>query len=164
MKLPAHQYLEDLDIPYRELDFPPDTEKGAANVAHALGFKPRQMVKTLIFETAQGERSLVMLGGDQMARSGLLKKALGSRNIKMATSDVVYEITGYQVGSIPPFHWQPEGFKCFIESSLMEEEELGIGTGQWGREIILCPRDLARAANAAVVDLVPKKSAPKSGA
>ena len=107
MTLPTHRFLDDLGIPYQRLTFSPTIEKGAASVARALGYEERQMVKTLIFESKVGERVLVMVGGDQKAISGLLKKAIGNRNIKMARPDVVKETTGYQIGSIPPFHWQP---------------------------------------------------------
>ena len=75
MDLPAHQYLDQLGIPYHRLSFPESTEKGAANVARALGFSERQMIKTLIFEVIDtGERVLIMVGGDQSAKSGFLKK------------------------------------------------------------------------------------------
>lgn len=116
MKLPAHEYLDREDIPYQRLTFPATTEKGAANVARALGYRERQMIKTLIFETSQGERVLVMLGGDQVAISGHLKKAIGSRDIRLAGPEVVKATTGYEIGSIPPFHWktltQPHCFPC----------------------------------------------------
>src|SRR5512140_1834260 len=135
MKLPAHLYLEQLGIPYEARSFPPDTEKGAASVARVLGFAERQAIKTLIFQADTGERVLVMLGGDQSAISGNLKKAIGSRNIQMAPPEVVKEVTGYVIGSIPPFSWQREGFRSFLEASLLQESVLGIGAGQWGEEI-----------------------------
>lgn len=153
MKLPAHTYLEELGIPHERLTFPATTEKGAANVARALGYRERQMVKTLIFETDKGERALVMLGGDQNAISGHLKKALGSRNIRLASPEDVIAATGYVIGSIPPFHWQPEGFRSFVEAALMEEPLLGVGAGQWGEEIMITPADLVRASRAQVVNL-----------
>jgi len=33
MKLPSHIYLDERGIPYERKSFPPETEKGAANVA-----------------------------------------------------------------------------------------------------------------------------------
>jgi len=155
--LPSHTFLDERGIPYRRLTFPESTEKGAANVARALGFRERQMVKTLVFESDRGERALVMLGGDQNAISGHLKKALGSRNIKLADPDTVIETTGYRIGSIPPFHWQPDGFRSFIEESLMSEEVLGVGAGQWGEEIIIMPQHLVEASGAQVVNLTDRE-------
>ena len=153
MDLPAHQFLDDREIPYQRLTFPPQTGKGAANVADALGYSPGQMVKTLIFETDAGERVLVMLGGDKNAVSGHLKKAIGSRNIRLARPEAVIEVTGYEIGSIPPFHWQPAGFRSLVDASLMEEEILGVGAGVWGEEIMISPPDLVKASNAIVVNL-----------
>jgi Cys-tRNA(Pro)/Cys-tRNA(Cys) deacylase len=158
MKLPAHIFLEERGIPYQALTFPEDTEKGAANVARALGYEERQMVKTLIFETGDGEHVLVMIGGDQHAISGHLKKAIGSRNIKMASEDIVKGTTGYPIGSIPPFHWQPDGFRSFLESSLMDEAILGVGTGKWGNEIMITPQDLIKATQAIIVNLTDRSS------
>jgi Cys-tRNA(Pro)/Cys-tRNA(Cys) deacylase len=153
MKLPAHEYLDTRSIPYERKSFPPDTEKGAANVARVLGFSERQAVKTLIFQVDTGERVLVMLGGDQTAISGHLKQALGSRNIEMADPDVVKETTGYVIGSIPAFGWQPPGFRSFLEASLVNEAVLGTGAGQWGEEIMITPENLIRASDAIVVNL-----------
>lgn len=157
MKLPSHSYLEERGIPYEPRSFPPETEKGAANVARVLGFPERQAVKTLIFQVDTGERVLVMLGGDQSAISGHLKKAIGSRNIKMADPEVVKETTGYVIGSIPAFGWQPSGFRSFLEASLEKEPMLGTGAGQWGEEIMITPENLMKASNAIVVNLTDRE-------
>lgn len=159
IQLPAHEHLDRLGVAYERREFPAGTEKGAANVARALGFRERQMVKTLVFEADTGERVLVMVGGDQNAVSGLLKKAIGSRNIRMAAPEAVVAATGYAIGSVPPFGWQPAGFRTFLEASLMAEEVLGVGTGQWGHEILIAPADLARASSATVVNLT-ERDAP----
>lgn len=152
--LPAHEYLDKLGIPYAKADFPPSIEKGAASVARALGYRERQMIKTLIFEMDTGERLLVMVGGDQNIISGNLKKVAGSRNIKMASYEAVQETTGYVVGSIPPFSWQPAGFRSFLDASLMKESIFGVGTGVWGHEILITPENLVKASGAMVVNLV----------
>ena len=157
IKLPSHIFLDNLAIPYERHSFSPETEKGAANVARVLGFAERQAVKTLIFQVDTGERVLVMLGGDQNAVSGNLKKAIGSRNIQMAAPEVVKETTGYIIGSIPPFCWQPEGFRSFLETSLVGEPILGVGAGQWGEEIFITPKNLIRASKAIVVNLTDRE-------
>ena len=158
MELPAHDYLDRSGIPYRRMEFSPGTDKGAANVAHALGFEEGQMVKTLVFRTGEGEMALIMLGGDNHAISGQLKRALGSRNISLANPEAVLELTGYAVGSIPPFHWQPAAFRSFVDTALTEYAELGVGAGVWGQEIIMTPADLITASNAEVVNLTRRDS------
>lgn len=160
--LPSHRHLDTLHIPYERKSFSPEIEKGAANVARALGFSERQAVKTLIFQVDTGERVLVMLGGDQSAVSGNLKRAIGSRNIRMAAPEVVKETTGYVIGSIPPFSWQPEDFRTFLEATLVDEPVLGVGAGQWGEEIFITPQNLIRASNATVVNLTVREQDPAS--
>ena len=158
MQLPAHGYLDGLQVSYKKLEFPPDIEKGAASVAQVLGYNPSQMVKTLIFESGTQERVLVMLGADKNAISAHLKRAIGSRNIKLAGPESVKEATGYEIGSIPPFHWQPPGFRSFIDALLMDEEILGVGAGVWGQEIMIAPQDLVKASQAVVVNLSQRES------
>ena len=159
MKLPAHLYLDEHNIPYEAKSFSPETEKGAANVANVLDFPERQAVKTLIFQVVDSEECvLVMLGGNQNAISGNLKRAIGSRNIRMAPPEKVKEVTGYIIGSIPAFGWQPEGFRTFLEATLTEEPILGTGAGQWGEEIMITPENLIKASNAKVVNLTIKNS------
>ena len=63
------------------------------------------------------------------------------------------EVTGYMIGSIPPFHWQPEGFRSFLAACLMDEALLGVGAGTWGEEILITPRNLVDASRADVVNL-----------
>jgi Cys-tRNA(Pro)/Cys-tRNA(Cys) deacylase len=151
--LPAHQHLDRLGIPYERRSFSPDTEKGAAQVARVLGLREHQAVKTLVFESDRGERVLVMIGGDRNAISGQLKRAIGSRDIRMAAPDDVLATTGYVVGSIPPFSWQPPGFRSFVDAALVREPLLGVGAGQWGEEILIAPTDLVTASGAEVVAL-----------
>jgi len=153
MQLPVHDFLDAVGIPYTTGSFPSTTAKGAAEVAKTLGYQPRQMVKTLIFEVDTGEKVLVMVGGDQNAISGHLKKAIGSRNIKLASPQVVQETTGYAIGSIPPFHWQPPQFRTFMDAALVHEDILGVGTGVWGQEIFMTPIHLVQASHAIVVNL-----------
>ena len=115
------------------------------------------MVKTLIFESGKNERVLVMVGGDRSAVSGHLKKAIGDRNIRMAPPHVVQEVTGYAVGSVRPFHWQPEGFRSFVDEARMAEPMLGVGAGTWGREILITLQNLVRAASGTVVNLTERE-------
>jgi len=162
IRLPVHEYLDRLRIPYQAAEFPSTIEKGAASVARALGFRERQMIKTLIFEMNTGERLLVMVGGDQNIVSGHLKKAAGSRNIQMASPETVKETTGYVIGSIPPFSWQASGFRSFLDASLLVEPLLGVGTGQWGHEILITPENLVQASAAVVVNLVNREKSVTS--
>lgn len=155
--LPAHSFLITRHIPFTSASFPSSTPKGAAHVAIKLGLQEHQAVKTLIFETDRGEQVLIMVGGDKNVISGHLKKAVGSRNVQLAKPEVVFHTTGYQIGSIPPFSWQPEGFRSFLDQALTEETILGVGAGVWGNEILITPENLIKASSATVVNLTDRE-------
>ena len=151
--LPSHEYLNRLNIPFTSVTFSPSTPKGAANVALAIGLSEHQAVKTLIFCSDLDEQVLVLIGGNKNVISGHLKKIVGSRNIQLAKPDLVYITTGYQVGSIPPFCWQPEGFRTFLDLALLDETILAVGAGIWGNEILITPENLLKACSAIPVNL-----------
>lgn len=155
--LPSHAYLDQLHIPYSTANFPQATPKGAANVATVLGLSVHQAVKTLIFKSDFGERVLVMVGADQNVISGHLKKAVGSRNLQLASPEEVFDTTGYQIGSIPPFCWQPAGFRSFLDFDLTREDILAVGAGIWGNEILITPANLIHACQAIVVNLTDRE-------
>ena len=71
----------------------------------------------------------------------------------MAFAGVVKETTGYQIGSIRPFHGHREGYGSCPEAWLREEEVWGVGAGQWGQEIMISPANLVKASRAIVVNL-----------
>jgi Cys-tRNA(Pro)/Cys-tRNA(Cys) deacylase len=154
---PSHAFLDRINIPYSTATFPSSTPKGASNVAIALGLREHQTIKTLIFETDKDERVLVMVGGDQNVISGHLKKVLGSRNIQLASPDKVIQTTGYQIGSIPPFSWQPDGFRSFLDMDMMNEVILAVGAGIWGNEIFISPTNLVTASQSMVVNLTDRE-------
>ncbi len=153
----AIDFLKELGIEFEHKQFPESTEKGAANVAKALGHTERQMVKTLIFQSKDGEFVCILVGGDQNAVSKHLKKVVGSKDVRMASPDDIKELTGYVVGSIPPFSWQKENFRTFIDESLKKEEVLGVGAGRWGEEIMISFNDLVKASNSQIVNLTDKE-------
>jgi Cys-tRNA(Pro)/Cys-tRNA(Cys) deacylase len=156
--LPAHNFLDRFHIPYTITSFPPSTPKGASSVAIALGLSEHQAIKTLVFETDKGEQVLVMVGGDQNVISGHLKKVTGSRNIQLASPERVIETTGYKIGSIPPFSWQPDGFRSFLDSDMLNQSILAVGAGVWGNEILITPGNLITASKAIVVNLTNRES------
>jgi Cys-tRNA(Pro)/Cys-tRNA(Cys) deacylase len=71
----------------------------------------------------------------------------------MCSLDDVKETTGYEVGSVPPFSWQPTGFRSFVDVALLEYEVVGVGAGIRGHEIIMKFDHLVEACDAIVVNL-----------
>ena len=53
----------------------------------------------------------------------------------------MFEISGYHVGSVSPLLIKNQ-IKIYIDSSLFQFQEIGIGSGKKGTEIVLNPSDL----------------------
>ena len=75
----------------------------AMDAANALGCELGQIVKTLIL-LADGRPTAVLVAGDRQADTAALARLLGvsRKRLKMATADQVLELTGFQVGGVPP--------------------------------------------------------------
>ncbi|PID85740.1 MAG: EbsC protein [Chloroflexi bacterium] len=75
-----------------------------AEAAAVLGAKPDQIIKSILF-LADGEPVLVINNGLARVAWKRLADYLGvsRRRLKTASAEKVLEITGYQVGAVPPF-------------------------------------------------------------
>jgi len=77
--------------------------------AAALGVRPEQVLKSLVFLVA-GEPRLVIAAGEDRVRYPALAAAwgVGRRQLRMATPEEAQALSGYAVGGMPPFgHREP---------------------------------------------------------
>ncbi|MBE2224704.1 MAG: YbaK/EbsC family protein [Anaerolineae bacterium] len=75
-----------------------------AEAAAVLGAEPDQIIKSILF-LADGEPVLVINNGLARVAWKQLADYLGvsRRRLKTANADVVLDITGFEVGAVPPF-------------------------------------------------------------
>jgi len=78
--------------------------------AAALGVRPEQIVKTLLFlvetpEEPAGEAVVVISNGESRVEKRPLadRFGVGKKRVKLASPDVVLELLGYPAGGVPPF-------------------------------------------------------------
>jgi prolyl-tRNA editing enzyme YbaK/EbsC (Cys-tRNA(Pro) deacylase) len=99
------------------LELPADTST-AEKAARAVGAPQGSIVKSLIF-LADGEPVLVLVAGDQRADVKQLRVLLdlSKRRLRIARPDEVLELTGFEVGGVPPVgHLHP--LRTLIDSTL----------------------------------------------
>lgn len=74
------------------------------DAARALGVTTDAIIKSLVF-TVEDEPLLVIAAGESRVRMPALARALGTtrRAVKLATPERTLDLTGYAVGSMPPF-------------------------------------------------------------
>lgn len=121
--------------------------------ADALGVATEQIIKSLVF-VLHGEPLLVINNG--LARVDRKKLAahlgVGRKRVKFADPDRVLEITGFAVGSMPPFgHRQP--LPTLVDRAVVDLDEVYGGGGASDTMMRLATVDLLRCTDAEVVDL-----------
>jgi prolyl-tRNA synthetase len=85
--------------PLTKLDTPGTTS--IEQVSKLLKCKPRQMIKTMIYE-ADGQPIAVLLRGDHEANEGKIRRALGAKSVELASPEVIERVTKAPVGFADP--------------------------------------------------------------
>ena len=80
----------------------PDEVNSAVEAARWLRVPLEQIVKSLVFLDAEGEPVLLLLRGSDQADSEKVKKVLRTNQLKLVSPTQVLEITGYEMGGVPP--------------------------------------------------------------
>ena len=77
------------------------TARTAQDAATALGCNVGAIVKSLLFKT-ENSFTLCLVSGDKKASLNKIKKLLNIKDISMAATDDVKNITGYTIGGVSP--------------------------------------------------------------
>ena len=152
-KPPASIALDQLGIPHRIFrhETPVDSFEQAASDRNQ---RPEQVVRSILFQVRPDEFVMVLMAGREQVDWRSLRKLVGRSRMRMATEDEVLEITGYRVGTVSPFGMKRQ-VRVLIDSSVLKEEEISIGSGIRNTAIILKSADLRRALEEAeVISLV----------
>ena len=152
-KPPASAVLETLGIPHRIFrhETPVDSFEQAASDRNQ---RPEQVVRSILFQVRPEEFVMVLTAGREQVDWRGLRKLVGRSRMRMATEDEVMEVTGYRVGTVTPFGMKRQ-VRVLIDSSVLREAEISIGSGVSNTAILLKSADLRRAlGDAEVISLV----------
>lgn len=114
------------------------------DAAQALNVAPEQIIKSLVF-MAHGEPLLVINNGTAKVDRKKVAKRLGvsRKKLKFATPEQALEITGYIVGSMPPFGHRQQ-LQTFIDPAITELDTIFGGGGDIDAMMRLTPNELLR--------------------
>jgi Cys-tRNA(Pro)/Cys-tRNA(Cys) deacylase len=137
---PASLALEELGIPHKVFrhETPVTSFEQAASER---GQRVSQVVRSILFRIAEDEFVMVLIAGSSQVSWKIMRKYLGLSRITMATEDEVLSVTGYRVGTVSPFGL-PRQLKVLIDPSVMNEEEISIGSGIRNTALILKSAEL----------------------
>ena len=152
-KPPASIALESLGIPHRIfLHEQPVTSFEEA--ASQRGQRPGQIVRSILFNIRAGEYLMVLVAGPDQVDWRKLRQHVKRSRVRMATEEEVLEVTGFRIGTVSPFGVRNQ-VQVLIDASVLQEEEVSIGSGIRNMAIILKSADLRRAlAQAEIVHLL----------
>ena len=100
------------------------------------GQRASQVVRSILFRIAEDEFIMALVAGPAQVSWKILRKHLGKSRVSMATEDEVLAVTGYRIGTVGPFGLLNQ-VKVLIDSSVMLEEEISIGSGMRNTAVIL---------------------------
>lgn len=114
--------------PDRVEELPADTSTAEA-AARAVGAPVGSIVKSLIF-LADGAPLLVLVAGDRRADLKLLRAELGlsKKRLRIARPQEVLEMTGFEVGGVPPVGHHPP-LRTIVDDSLGRFDQLWAAAG-----------------------------------
>ena len=124
----------------------------ANDAAAAIGCEVRQIIKSLVFQTKDtGRPILVLASGVNRVNEKKVAAAVGEF-IGKADADFTRTVTGFAIGGIPPVgHAQP--IDTIIDETLLSLPVLWAAAGTPHTVFSLTPEDLLRLTNGKVIDL-----------
>ncbi len=123
------------------------------DAAQALGVETGQIIKSLVF-VVNDDPLLVINNG--LARADRRKIAgklgVGKKKVKFADSETALQITGYIVGSMPPFGHRQQ-LRTFVDPEVAKLELVFGGGGDIDAMMRLTPQELLRVTQAEILSV-----------
>ncbi|MBI1935490.1 aspartate--tRNA ligase [Candidatus Woesearchaeota archaeon] len=133
-------------IEYEVLEHKPVfTSKDAAEVR---GTELKQGTKALVLKTEEGFIQACVAGNKELDIEKLQKITLFQK-IEMANAREVRQVTGCNIGSVPPFG-NLFGLKVYFDKSVVENDVVAFNVGQHTKSIKMKANDLVRVVNPVV--------------
>ena len=146
------QFLDDEAINAEIVHLATETPTVEA-AARAVGCRPEQIGKSILF-LANGAPYLVIANGTTKVGYKALADylAISRKRLKLANAAQVVDITGYEVGTVPPFG-HLKRLPTIIESRVMNQETIYAGGGTINALMRLSTAELLRVSTAEVLSL-----------
>jgi prolyl-tRNA editing enzyme YbaK/EbsC (Cys-tRNA(Pro) deacylase) len=124
------------------------------SAAQAVGAKVEQIIKSILFVIDDQPVLAGACGISSINRRAIAELyQVGKKRVKLASPEKVLEISGYEVGAMPPFgHRQP--LTTLIDPRVLELTDAYAGGGAENALIRLNPQEIKRVTSAQTVDML----------
>lgn len=131
------QLLDENGIAYQLFEHEPVfTSEQAAKIRNT---KMCQGAKAIIF-SADSKPILVVVPGDRRVDSKIFKKLYNIKDLRLLSADEVKELTGLEIGAIPPFG-SAMNLKTYCDQKVFENEEIVFNAGAHTKSILMKSKD-----------------------
>jgi len=118
-----------------------------SQAVEATGASPRQIIKSMVVISKEGPL-LVIVDGESKISMKKLKKLFGK--VRLASSDEVKELTGFEIGGVPPVGVP---LRTIVDPRVLENDYVIGGGGRIDRLCKLDPRKIVEYQRAEVIDV-----------
>ena len=136
-------FLRSQQVAFREVHHLPTSTSEES--ARARGEDSRTGGKALLLK-GDDEYRLFVLPADRKIDSAAIRKRLGFKRLRFATSDELFTLTGLVPGSVPPFGRPILPFDLSLDEALRDNERIAFNAGSLTDSIILSMTDYLRIA------------------
>jgi prolyl-tRNA editing enzyme YbaK/EbsC (Cys-tRNA(Pro) deacylase) len=152
-ELPVRRQLKDLGVEHEIMACDPDLADTAA-FCEAYGVEPADSANTIVV-VGKSEppvyAACVVLATTRLDVNKTVRKRLRTRKASFASAEETRSLTGMLIGGVTAFGL-PAELPIWIDSRVMERDEVVLGGGSRSSKVRLRPADLAKLPNAEVVD------------
>lgn len=121
-----------------------------SDAARELGVETDQIIKSLVFMAADSPLLVINNGLSRVDRKKLaVLMGVGRKKVKFATAEQVLEMTGFVVGSMPPFGHR-QRLRTLVDPAVMALKTIYGGGGNIDAMMRLTPRELLKVTGAEV--------------
>lgn len=125
--------------------------------AKAVGAQTKQIVKSILFLVDDQPVLTITCGTAHVDRRAIADLyAVGKKRIKLASPQSVLSLTGYEVGSMPPFGHR-QLLRSLLDKQVLEMPTVFAGGGAENALLRISPEDILHHTQAWVMDLVADK-------
>jgi Cys-tRNA(Pro) deacylase len=145
------RYLEDVGVNAVFLRFEEHTMTVDA-AAKQLGVSRERIIKSLLFIDDAGLPVLAIVTGDKKVDEAKLAAACNARNVRRATPEEVKNLTGYDVGAVPPVGHKTM-IRTIIDEKVLQFDRVIGGGGDINMLLEISPSDIKRLADSQIKDI-----------
>ncbi len=131
------KFLDENGVSYQLFEHEPVfTSEQAAKIRNT---KMCQGAKAIIF-SADSKPLLIVVPGDKRVNTKTFKKLYNIKDLRILSPEQVKEITGLEIGAIPPFG-SAMNLTTYVDNSVFKNEEIVFNAGAHTKSILMKSKD-----------------------